>query len=101
MTKWIDKPALPMYSPWYLVVANLVDGAVSSGRHCPRNKPIGVVDEDFDAYRSAAERRWRIPAVVCRLTKKKGRPSERHSDDAAKVSQLGGANGLGVPLRGC
>jgi len=55
MAKWIDKPTLPMYSPRYLVVANLVDGAVCSGRYCPLNKSVGIVDEDFDPNRSAAE----------------------------------------------
>lgn len=65
--EWIDEPTLAVHSPQHLVVANLVDGAVCSGRHRPFNESVRVVDEHLDPYRSAAERGRCIPPVVLLL----------------------------------
>jgi hypothetical protein len=101
MTEWIDESTLPVYSPRHLVVTDLVDGAVCSGRNRPLNESAGVIDKDFDPHRSAAKRRRCIPTVVLRLTEKEWCALDRQSDYAAKVPQLGCAYCLGVPASGC
>ena len=101
MAEWIDESTLPVYSPRHLVVANLVDGAVCSGRYSPLNESVGVVDENFDTRRSVAERSRSIPAVALRLAKKERCSLDRQSDYAAKVPQLGCAYCRGVPASGC
>jgi len=58
VAEWIKKTTLSVCSPRYLVVANLVDGAVRSGRHSPLNECVRVVDEEVApmalAYHRAA-----------------------------------------------
>jgi hypothetical protein len=88
MSEWIDESTLPVHPPRHLVVANLVDGAVCSGRYCPTNESVGVVNEDFDPHRSAAKCRRRIPTIVLRLTKKERSSVDRKSNYATKVPQL-------------
>src|ERR1019366_4747163 len=69
MAEWIDESTLPVYSPRHLVVANLVDGAVCSGRYSPLNESVGVVDEDLDPHRysPAHQERTVLPRPSVRL----------------------------------
>ena len=55
MAKWVDKPTLPMDTPWHVVVADLVDSAIRSRRNCTFDKAIRIVNKYFDAYRSTAK----------------------------------------------
>ena len=67
VTERIVEPALPVQSPWPLMVLHAIDAAVRAGRYGPLHESVGVVDEYLDSHCRRAYRRRAIPPVALRL----------------------------------
>ncbi len=63
----VDEAALPVDPPWRLVVTDLVDAAVGSGRHGAIDEAVRVIDEHLDPDRPRANSGRGVPAVVLGL----------------------------------
>ena len=72
MAEGIAEAALPVDSPWGLVLANrvMVPSAPADGA---THEVVGVVDEDLDSDRGVAAQQWADESRVCRLVEEEGR----------------------------
>lgn len=100
MTPWIEEAALAVRAPGRGVVAHRVV-VVGSCLGSTTDGNVGIVNEHLDPRRSAAERRWALPAVVRGLRDEERRPVELQSNNRSQVPQLSGTKGFLVPSRGC
>jgi hypothetical protein len=67
MSEGIDKAALPMSSPWHLMIPNPVKAAVRTRRQGTSNERVWIVAEHLNSGRWSTEFLGSLPAVPLRF----------------------------------